>query len=72
MKAPETTLYLLLEKPENESTPVTGQADFVMSQSTITRKIKLSYPDNNGITIMKDTLFKWVRQSRTKNTMLHS
>ena len=23
MKAPETTLYLLLEKPENESTPVT-------------------------------------------------
>ena len=72
MKAPETTLYLLLEKPENESTPVTGQADFVMSQSTITRKIKLSYPDNNGITIMKDTLFKWVRPAHKSSCSGHS
>lgn len=71
MKAPETTLYLLLEKPENDPTPATGKADFVMSQSTITRKIKLSYPDNNGITIMKDTLFKWISPAH-KNSCSHT
>lgn len=59
MKTPETTLYVLLEKPENQPNTSLGKADFIMSQSTITRKIKLSYPDNNGLKIMKDTKFKW-------------
>lgn len=49
MEIPETTLYVLLEKPEQGPPSETGTADFIMSQSTITRKIKLSYPDNNGI-----------------------
>ena len=60
MRSPETTLYLLLEKPEKEADPVNGKADFIISQSTITRKIKLSYPDNSGLKIMKDVDFKWI------------
>lgn len=61
MKTPETTLYVLLEKPENLPNTSLGKADFIMSQSTITRKIKLSYPDNTGLKLIKDHTFKWTR-----------
>lgn len=70
MKTPETTLYVLLEKPENLPNTSLGKADFIMSQSTITRKIKLSYPDNNGLKIMKDVDFKWISPAH-KNTCSH-
>lgn len=61
MKSPETTLYVLLQKPENLPNTSLGKADFIMSQSTITRKIKLSYPDNTGLKLIKDHTFKWTR-----------
>lgn len=57
----ENVLYVLLQKTKEDPTSVTGTADFIISQSTITRKIKLSYPDNSGIKIMKDVTFKWTR-----------
>lgn len=59
MKIPETTLYVLLEKPEGDPATATGAADFIISQSTITRKIKLSQPDGSGMTLLKDIGFKW-------------
>lgn len=57
----EKVLYVLLEKPENLPNTSLGKADFIMSQSTITRKIKLSYPDNTGLKLIKDHTFKWTR-----------
>lgn len=66
----EKVLYVLLEKPENQPNTSLGKADFIMSQSTITRKIKLSYPDNNGLKIMKDVDFKWISPAH-KNTCSH-
>ena len=73
MKNPETTLYILFEKSEGDPTPVTGDADFIVSQSTITRKIKVSFPDFektdasgnkvylSGERLLKDVGFKWER-----------
>ena len=55
MKAPETTLYL--SGWENVST--TGLKEPLAKQAALMYNLlRLSYPDNNGITIMKDTLFK--------------
>lgn len=59
IKTPETTLYVLLEKPEGDPSDATAVADFIISQSTITRKIKLSQPDGSGMTLLKDIGFKW-------------
>lgn len=55
----EKVLYVILERHISDPQTSLGKADFIMSQSTITRKIKLSYPDNAGLKIMKDTKFKW-------------
>lgn len=62
MRSPETTLYLLLEKRENPPPVADGGADYVLSESTIARKIALSKPDATnptwGFNIL-DKVFQW-------------
>lgn len=59
MGSGENTLYLLLEKKDNTIiTPAEG--NFIISQSTISRKIKLSIPDiSAGYTNIKDLTSTW-------------
>lgn len=57
----ETVLYVLLEKHENIPGGVTGTADFILSESTISRKIQLSKPDNSGIKLINTHEFTWTR-----------
>lgn len=56
----EDVLYVLLEKHITEP-PITSTADFIISQSTITRSIKLSSPDKAGMDLLKNATIRWKR-----------
>lgn len=59
MASGENTVYLLLEKEQEEIIPP-AEGNFIISQSTISRKIKLSIPDvSAGYTNIKDLTSTW-------------
>lgn len=58
LKTPEKCLYVLLKREEAEEEPVEG--NYIISESTITRKVNFSNPDAwDGMAKMHETVFKW-------------
>lgn len=62
----ENTLYVLLEKPEDE-TPKEEPYNWLLTQSMITRTVWENYPDNKlGMELIKDHEFKWTAPAHDK------
>lgn len=59
----ETVIYVWLEKHEEDSSAGLKQADFIISESTISRKIQLSKPDKSRISLVNQHEFKWNRSA---------
>lgn len=59
IKDPSTTLYVLLEKVEKEE--IVEDANYVISESSVTRRVHISKPDNalDNITEIGNLMFKW-------------
>ena len=59
IKDPSTTLYVLLEKIEKED--IVEDANYVLSESSVTRRVHISKPDNalDNIPDIKNIMFKW-------------
>ena len=58
----ETVIYVWLEKHEEEPNTNIKQVDFILSESTISRKIQLSKPDNPRLVLINQYEFKWTRE----------
>lgn len=59
IKDPSTTLYVLLEKVEKEE--IVEDANYVISESSVTRRVHISKPDNalDNIPEIGNLMFKW-------------
>lgn len=58
LKTPEKCLYVLLKREETEEEEIEG--NYIISESTITRKVNFSNPDSwDGMAKMHETTFKW-------------
>lgn len=70
LKTPEKCLYVLLKREEAEEEEIEG--NYIISESTITRKVNFSKPDAwDGMAKMHETVFKW-SSSAHKHSCSHS